>query len=123
MLIEDIYTIINQEISENEATFTLRFHLEHPIFKGHFPEQPIVPGAVLTQMVCNVFSLITHQKMVLIHAKKIKFLNLILPDKTPEICYHIKWDITDNQYYIKCIIDNFTTQFAQMSLTLQPQND
>lgn len=123
MLVEDIYTIIGQGISETEATFTLRFHLDHPIFKGHFPEQPIVPGAILTQIACNFASLITHQKMVLTSAKRIKFLNLILPDKTPEICYHLQWDIVDNQYLIKCSIHNEEIQFSQMTLSLQPQNE
>lgn len=61
--------------------------------------------------------------MVLTAAKNIKYLNIILPNQTSEINYTIQWEEIDNQYNVKCSIENQETQFAKMSLTMQSQNN
>lgn len=123
MLIDDFYTINQQNIGAAEATFTLRINVAHPVFAGHFPDNPIVPGAILLQICCNLLSQTLNKKMVLTEAKNIKYLNIILPNQNPEISYIIQWENFDNQYNVKCSIVNQETQFAKMSLTMQVQNN
>lgn len=122
-MLDDFYTINQQNIGTNEATFTLRINVTHPIFAGHFPDNPIVPGAVLLQICCNLLSQTLNKKKVLTEAKNIKYLNIILPNQNPEITYIIHWEEFDNQYNVKCSIVNQETQFAKMSLTMQSQNN
>lgn len=120
MLIDDFYTIVSQNIGTTEAAFALRLNRAHPILAGHFPEQPIVPGAVLTQIACNLFSQIVQQKMALTSAKNIKFLNIVFPDSCTEIKYNIRYEKLDTQCYnVTCHIHNDAVQFAKLSLVMQ----
>lgn len=46
MLKNNLYYILQNE----QKVYTIRFDVSHPIFIGHFPERPIVPGACLVRM-------------------------------------------------------------------------
>ena len=46
MLQNNFYDILQS----NQDGYTIRFNSQHPIFSGHFPEHPIVPGACLVQI-------------------------------------------------------------------------
>ena len=52
MLRNDFYTIVSWEnISENSFFVTITINKNHAIFDGHFPQNPIVPGVCMLQMV------------------------------------------------------------------------
>ena len=46
MLQNNLYYIVQNE----QNVYTIRFDTSHPIFAGHFPKCPIVPGACLVQI-------------------------------------------------------------------------
>ena len=51
MLLGNFFTIINKEITDNSATLLISINAAHPIFEGHFPGQPVVPGVCMIQMI------------------------------------------------------------------------
>ena len=53
----------------------------HKIFEGHFPGQPVVPGACMLQMVKEVTEIILDKKVQLTKADNLKFLQLINPNE------------------------------------------
>ena len=64
------------------STGCIVFNAEHPVFKAHFPSQPVVPGACLLQMVEEI----TGNKII--GVKNLKFLCPITPDKQPRFVVH-----------------------------------
>lgn len=58
------------------------FNAAHPIFKAHFPSQPIVPGACLLQIVEEVAG----KRITAI--RNLKFLCPVTPDKHPRLVIH-----------------------------------
>jgi 3-hydroxyacyl-[acyl-carrier-protein] dehydratase len=52
----------------------------HRIFEGHFPGQPVVPGACLLQMVKEVTEKVMARELRLQKADHLKFIALIDPD-------------------------------------------
>jgi 3-hydroxyacyl-[acyl-carrier-protein] dehydratase len=54
----------------------------HPIFKGHFPDNPIVPGVCQVQMITESLQSVTGKKIYLKEADNIKFLSMINPVET-----------------------------------------
>ena len=52
----------------------------HPIFEGHFPNQPVVPGVCMIQMVMEILEKHLDTKLFLSTASNIKFLSVINPE-------------------------------------------
>jgi len=79
MLLGDFYTI--QSIQEEDASINaiLELNRQHPIFAGHFPSQPVVPGACLLQIVKEIMQTVTGNDLQLKKANQIKFLSIINP--------------------------------------------
>jgi 3-hydroxyacyl-[acyl-carrier-protein] dehydratase len=57
----------------------------HPIFGGHFPGNPVVPGVCQVQMVLETLNSVTGKKLKLTESENIKFLSMISPLENPGI--------------------------------------
>lgn len=81
MLKDDFFTISSIQKENNSFKIVLELNAIHKIFEGHFPGQPIVPGACMLQMVKEVTEIILSKKVRLIKASNLKFLQLINPNE------------------------------------------
>ncbi len=91
MLLKDFYTILHRsgpdaEISQTGVTaeryrFTLELNPAHPVYEGHFPGNPVVPGVCQVQMISELLSVIKGSVLRLVNADNVKFLSLMVPDK------------------------------------------
>ena len=72
-MFEGLYEVISK--NEDEAVIKLS-DKKHPIFKAHFPRQPILPGFVHFEIVADVFNL------EIVSIKKAKFMSLVTPKQT-----------------------------------------
>ncbi len=79
MLKDDFYTITALDKQALSADFTVHVNENHAIFKGHFPGQPVVPGACLLQMAKEITEHITESKLQMLRADELKFLSPINP--------------------------------------------
>jgi 3-hydroxyacyl-[acyl-carrier-protein] dehydratase len=70
-----------------EHTFKVGLALNdrHRIFEGHFPGQPVVPGACLLQMVREITEMILGKELRLRRADHCKFIALIEPSEDNEL--------------------------------------
>lgn len=57
----------------------------HPIFKGHFPGQPVLPGVCQLRMVKELTEKALNTKLKMLQSDQIKFLSMIDPRKTPSL--------------------------------------
>jgi 3-hydroxyacyl-[acyl-carrier-protein] dehydratase len=89
MLLKDFYSVINHPGPETETNangisstlhrFTLELNPLHPVYSGHFPGNPIVPGVCQIMMIQEIIGLIQNKHMRLERADTVKFLSLIVP--------------------------------------------
>jgi 3-hydroxyacyl-[acyl-carrier-protein] dehydratase len=63
-----------------DTTFELRFPADHPALPGHFPEQPIVPGALVLATV--IAGLEQRGTGTITTIKKMRFTQPLLPEQT-----------------------------------------
>ena len=90
MLLNDFYTIETAGI-ESQAPVAagtravLVLNATHPIFAGHFPGQPVVPGACQLQIVQELLSHVLASEYRLLQANQLKFLTPIDPRQHPRI--------------------------------------
>jgi 3-hydroxyacyl-[acyl-carrier-protein] dehydratase len=79
MLLNDFFRIDDLAREDQSAKASLTLNPGHPVFGGHFPSQPVVPGACLLQMVQDMVAVITGREWLLIKADHCKFIAMIDP--------------------------------------------
>ncbi|MCK9204876.1 MAG: hypothetical protein M0P58_10655 [Bacteroidales bacterium] len=81
----NISSVTKREEINPAGIFVTHFHLEtrlepdHPIFKGHFPGNPVVPGVCQVQMITETLQSVMGKDYTLKEADNIKFLSMINP--------------------------------------------
>ncbi|MBL0911225.1 MAG: hypothetical protein IBJ09_02545 [Bacteroidia bacterium] len=73
------YTIQTTEHTNDQITATFTLREDDPVFSGHFPGQPVLPGVLQMRLVADVISRCLHKKAVLKEAAAIKFLAPVVP--------------------------------------------
>ena len=96
MLLGDLFTIQSIQKQENAAKAVLKLNSSHAIFEGHFPGQPVLPGACQLQMVKEILQSILNAEIQLTKAPQIKFLSLIDPNKVGVLQIDLKHNATDS---------------------------
>jgi len=83
---DSIYRLVHYEAtSEAENVYELFLHKDHPIFKGHFPGHPVLPGVVQIAIVTELLEKKLDKKLLLVKASNTKFLKMIDPIKMSTI--------------------------------------
>jgi 3-hydroxyacyl-[acyl-carrier-protein] dehydratase len=88
MLLNTFYTIISvsghdetspQGLAVKHYRAALQIEPKHPIFQGHFPGSPVVPGVCQIQMIIETLSNIAGRRLTLTASDTVKFLYMINP--------------------------------------------
>lgn len=79
MLLGKFFTVSDKQVTETNVLATIEFNAAHPIFEGHFPEQPVVPGVCMLQLFKELLETTIDQKTQLNKADHLKFLAVINP--------------------------------------------
>ena len=97
MLLKDFYKIISIENSDTQKhRITIAINKNHEIFKGHFPETPIIPGVCMLQIIKEIAEEITKQKLVLQKLVNVKFLTLMNPEVDSNLVLDLEILTTDD---------------------------
>jgi 3-hydroxyacyl-[acyl-carrier-protein] dehydratase len=96
MLLNDFFTINDKEYSATEIWAELIINADHKIFEGHFPNQPVVPGVCMMQMVKEIVEHVLGKETNLVQAADIKFLAVINPQQNNLIQATIKYTANEN---------------------------
>jgi 3-hydroxyacyl-[acyl-carrier-protein] dehydratase len=79
MLLNDLFIVDGSEMENGTLTATLRVRFPHPVFEGHFPGRPVLPGVCLVQLVQELADSVAGGKVRLIRAGQVKFITMIEP--------------------------------------------
>jgi 3-hydroxyacyl-[acyl-carrier-protein] dehydratase len=122
MFKDTLFTIIQMSVDGSHGEFEIRLNAEHPIYTGHFPNDPITPGVCIVQITTDLFEHVQGKPCALTEAKNIKFLNLVRPKEHAIIRYSMDWEPADaNHYKVKSMVTDGDTVFAKMSVTIALQ--
>ncbi len=98
MLLNDFFEITRQEFHTDRLLSEVKLQADHPIFKGHFPDHPIVPGVVQLQIVKELLENFFGKKIRLTGLKTCKFLKAINPHEHHTLRFEISVNIQDIIY-------------------------
>jgi 3-hydroxyacyl-[acyl-carrier-protein] dehydratase len=102
MLLNDFFTIRDTESSATEIWAELVIDPNHKIFEGHFPNQPVVPGVCMMQMIKEILEKILGKETNLVQAAEMKFMAVINPQENNLIQATIKYS-TDESSVINIV--------------------
>lgn len=113
MLQNDFYTTHDRQPGDHSLTCRIVFNAGHDIFKGHFPQQPVVPGVCMMQIVKELLEQQTGHKLVLRQAPQVKFLQLIIPGVEPEAT--VTWQEESGLLSVNSVFKKDGTALFKMS--------
>jgi 3-hydroxyacyl-[acyl-carrier-protein] dehydratase len=79
MLLGNFYQLVNSTTEENGYRAQVKLNAAHPIFEGHFPGSPVVPGVCQLQMVEEMLTHLSGIKKRLKTTDNVKFLHTVNP--------------------------------------------
>lgn len=85
MLLGNFFIISDRTALGNKVAATIDINPKHPIFEGHFPGQPVVPGVCMMQMMKELLETEINCKTQLRKADFLKFLAVINPVENPRV--------------------------------------
>ena len=85
MLEDDFYTIDSLVKTGERIQASLSLQEAHPIFEGHFPRHPVVPGVCMMQMIKELVEKNESRPLQIRRAAQLKFLTMIDPRRHPVI--------------------------------------
>jgi len=116
MLVDNFYKIENIESDKNKAIIKIKLNQDHEIYKGHFPDQPMVPGVMQVQMIKEILSKLVNKKLQLKSAGNIKYLSFMLPDEATSYEAEIFYSKNENsEYVVKANIKSSDKVFLKLN--------
>src|SRR5690606_23989062 len=81
-LLPDFYHVEHiRSLPNNVYVAEVRLNPAHPIFDGHFPDNPVAPGVCMMQIVKELTETVERKILFLVRASNVKFTALINPEK------------------------------------------
>lgn len=107
------------EENKNDKSYRLELIPDCMIYRAHFPEQPITPGVCIIQIASELLSQLYSLSFDLSSVANAKYLAVINPQDTPELCYTFKKVVFDDEnasVKVSVIVSNNETVFTKLSL-------
>lgn len=118
MLHNSFFAILRQETAAGSIRALLSINKSHDIFKGHFPEQPVVPGVCMLQMIKELVEFNINKDLSIVEADNIKFLAIIDPDKNSEVEASVSYSEGNGKILINASLFSGSVTFFKLKATL-----
>lgn len=87
----------SKKISDTQISAVIELNVGHDIYKGHFPEQPIVPGVCQVQIIKELLEDLVGKKLLMTHGDNIKFTGMIIPTQSPVINMDVNYQVKESE--------------------------
>lgn len=81
MLLNDLYKIENSTLAGNSIQASILLNPQHEIFKGHFPQTPVLPGVCQIQLCTEILNTVLQKKYQIANVLSVKFLSFVNPEE------------------------------------------
>ena len=98
-LVNDFYDIIATASTDDGFRCKVRLNSDHPLYRVHFPGNPVTPGVCLIQIATEILEQEYHKMLLLSKADSIKFKKTVGSDSD---CLSTRVSIEDEEaQYVK----------------------
>tara|TARA_B110000093_G_scaffold81589_2_gene88450 strand:- start:884 stop:1255 length:372 start_codon:yes stop_codon:yes gene_type:complete len=99
--LEGLYILDDLVIADTIATAKITINKDHIVFKGHFPDNPVMPGVCMIQIIKEITEKIVNKTLFMQSASNIKFMAIINPFVTPELELQLEIIETEGVFKVK----------------------
>ena len=93
----NLYKVTNlHHLEPLKVKATIILNPAHEIFSGHFPNEPLMPGVCIMDMIKKITSGVIGKDLFLRNAKNVKFIAKVGPALTPEFNLDISYVNTED---------------------------
>lgn len=87
MLLKEFYKIVSKDVTDDwcKIKCSIEINPAHEVFKGHFPQTPVVPGVSLVQIIKEIVSEALAKDLFMNKADNIKFIHVINPAENNKV--------------------------------------
>jgi 3-hydroxyacyl-[acyl-carrier-protein] dehydratase len=114
--LNDLYTIkqVMRDGKSNKMTIEIELNPSNEIFKGHFPGEPILPGACTVQILKELLIGQTGRNLILTKAVTIKYLSFINPEVNNIVNFDIELqEIENNRLHCDASVHSESVVFCK----------
>ena len=117
MLLDTFYKINHLEsVAPQHYRIAVMLNPEHPVYAGHFPGNPVVPGVCSLQMIVECAGKALGYPVVMIQAPIVKFLEIVRPTVDRELVINIE---TNNELMLKATITSGERKVVSCKMKLK----
>lgn len=117
-LADDFFRVVSKECTDELIRFKVRMNSEHPIYKAHFPDNPITPGVCLLQIATELLEGKMGQRLSLLKLTRMKFRHVVRPGDELWFVYS-NMEMEENVLRVRVNIDGDDINYAQMFIELR----
>lgn len=93
---EDFYTICSVRKDEGSYTYEISLNPAHELYKGHFPDMPVVPGVCMLQIIRECVSHAMDRRLRYVFIRSCKFLAVVNPAEKKRLVLTFSIDETNH---------------------------
>lgn len=115
MLLNNFFKISKQQHEGDHTIVSIELIVNHPLYAGHFPERPIVPGVCSIEIIKECTAAVLQSPLQFIVLEQSKFYNPIEPLKHKKLKVSIKIKALNKvEYLLTSEIKDTQTTFVSI---------
>ncbi len=122
MLLKDLYKITSFKKEDAILNASIHLNKDHEIFKGHFPDNPVMPGVCMIQIIKELTEQALNAELFMEKSSNIKFMLLINPEVHADLSLELKITEEDNTIKVKNVTKFEDTLALKFSGTYRIDN-
>lgn len=91
----NFYRVITIDQSEDNYRIEVELFSDHQIYKGHFPQQPVVPGVCTLTIIKECIGKILSSNVIFESIKECKYVSALLPQENLRVIINLT--VVDNK--------------------------
>ena len=102
MKLQNFYKIIAQKsVGEDKISVTLLLDESHEVYKGHFPNHPVLPGVAMLQIIKELSENHFSTSLLMQTANRVKFLQIVNPFENNKLVFELIFQQEENTLKVK----------------------
>lgn len=115
MLSGDLFTAADVRVEEGKLSAVIHWNKAHPVFAGHFPGQPVVPGVCMLQLVEELLEQALGMSLQLKEAGNLKFLHVIDPSVHQVVNLAVSYRLVEGLLTVAATLQQESLVFFKMN--------